>query len=141
MADLSRSAQPQHGAGPLGRVLVIDDDANMRHMIVTYLGEHGCQAVGVADGDAARQQLEGRTFSLVVVDVQLGRQDGFDVLRRIRERSDVPVIMITGQRHDEIDGVVGLELGADDYVAKPFNLRELLARARATLRRQELVAF
>jgi DNA-binding response OmpR family regulator len=74
----------------------------------------------------------------VVLDAQLGKRDGFDVLREIRARSDVPVIIITGARPHEIDRIIGLELGADDYLAKPFNLRELLARARAILRRQEM---
>jgi DNA-binding response OmpR family regulator len=74
---------------------------------------------------------------LVILDLRLGQEDGFDLLREIRSRSDVPIIIITGDRRDEIDRVVGLELGADDYLTKPFSLRELLARIRAVLRRQE----
>jgi len=74
---------------------------------------------------------------LVILDLRLGHEDGFDLLREIRSRSDVPIIITTGDRRDEIDRVVGLELGADDYVTKPFSLRELLARIRAVLRRQE----
>jgi DNA-binding response OmpR family regulator len=73
----------------------------------------------------------------VILDLRLGHEDGFDLLREIRSRSDVPIIITTGDRRDEIDRVVGLELGADDYVTKPFSLRELLARIRAVLRRQE----
>jgi DNA-binding response OmpR family regulator len=75
---------------------------------------------------------------MVILDLQLGQTDGLNVLREIRSRSDVPVIITTGHRRDEIDRVVGLELGADDYITKPFGLRELLARIRAVLRRQEL---
>jgi two-component system, OmpR family, response regulator len=74
---------------------------------------------------------------LVILDLRLGQEDGFDLLREIRSRSDVPIIIITGDRRDEIDRVVGLELSADDYLTKPFSLRELLARIRAVLRRQE----
>ena len=73
----------------------------------------------------------------MILDLRLGQEDGFDLLREIRSSSDVPIIITTGDRPDEIDRVVGLELGADDYVTKPFSLRELLARIRAVLRRQE----
>ena len=75
--------------------------------------------------------------SLVILDLRLGQEDGLDLLREIRSHSDLPVIITTGHRRDEIDRVVGLELGADDYVTKPFSLRELLARTRAVLRRRE----
>src|SRR5258708_31412354 len=75
--------------------------------------------------------------NLVILDLRLGQEDGLDLLREIRSRSDVPVIITTGHRRDEIDRVVGLELGADDYITKPFGLRELLARIRAVLRRRE----
>jgi DNA-binding response OmpR family regulator len=85
----------------------------------------------------ARQIARGEP-SLVILDLRLGQDDGLDLLRELRARSDVPVIITTGHRRDEIDRVVGLELGADDYVIKPFGLRELLARIRAVLRRNEL---
>jgi DNA-binding response OmpR family regulator len=75
---------------------------------------------------------------MILLDLELGQEDGLDVLREIRSRSDVPIIIMTGHRSDEIDRVVGLELGADDYIIKPFGLRELLARVRAVLRRQEM---
>jgi CheY-like chemotaxis protein len=81
------------------------------------------------------RQLNGNEVSLVILDLRLGQEDGLDLLREIRSSSDVPVIIITGHRRDDIDRVVGLELGADDYLTKPFNLRELLARVRAVLRR------
>lgn len=122
---------------PLGRVLVVDDDPTMRDLIVTFLRRFGGEAVGIGEADRVMQSIDSGSFSLVVLDVQLGAVDGFDVLRRIRERSDIPVILITGEREHEIDRVLGLELGADDYLTKPFSLRELLARLRSTLRRQE----
>jgi two-component system, OmpR family, response regulator len=87
--------------------------------------------------DVARQLAQAEP-SVVILDLHLGQDDGLDLLRELRARSDVPVIITTGHRRDEIDRVVGLELGADDYVTKPFGLRELLARIRAVLRRQEL---
>ncbi|WP_025293575.1 response regulator [Sphingomonas sanxanigenens] len=129
---------PEPGTLQFGRVLVIDDDPAMREMIATFLSRHNASAVGLGDPDHVVQQIDGGGFNLVILDVQLGDKDGFDVLRRIRERSDIPVIIITGQRQDEIDRIIGLELGADDYLTKPFSLHELLARARATLRRQEV---
>lgn len=135
MSDVVASNRP---TGSLGRVLVIDDDPAMRHMIMTYLDDHNSLAVGLGDPASTLHQIESGGFSLVLLDLQLGTADGLDVLRRIRDVSDIPVIIITGQRQDEIDRVVGLELGADDYIAKPFHLRELLARARAVLRRQEM---
>lgn len=125
-------------SGQPGRVLVVDDDPVMRQMILSYLTEHQCLAVGSTGSDDLSHYLDGSQFSLVILDVQLGQRDGFDVLRQIRGRSDIPVILITGQRRDDVDRIVGLELGADDYISKPFNLRELLARARAILRRQEM---
>lgn len=121
-----------------GRVLVVDDDPAMRQMIITYLERHRCLAVGAGGLEDVAHQATSGQFSLVVLDVNLGERDGFDILRQIRSRSDIPVIMITGERRDEVDRVVGLELGADDYLTKPFNLRELLARAKAVLRRQEM---
>ncbi len=127
-----------HSSPQLGRVLIVDDDLAMRRLIASYLSSHNCLTVELSDPAGILQHVESGGFSLIILDVHLGQKDGFDVLRQVRERSDIPVIMITGQRQDEIDRVVGLELGADDYLAKPFNLRELLARAKATLRRQEM---
>ncbi|MFB0875737.1 MULTISPECIES: response regulator [unclassified Sphingobium] len=129
---------PAEAGGQLGRVLVIDDDAAMRQTICTYLERHQCPTVGLSDPASVIQQIESGAFSMVLLDLQLGQKDGLDILRQIRERSDIPVIIITGERQDDIDRIVGLELGADDYLTKPFHLRELLARARATLRRQEM---
>jgi two-component system, OmpR family, response regulator len=133
-----RAVRPNQPAPQLGRVLILDDDAAMREMIAAYLNSHNCPTVALSEPSAIRGHVESGGFSLIILDIHLGQKDGFDVLRQIREISDIPVIIITGERQDEIDRVVGLELGADDYLTKPFNLRELLARAKATLRRQEV---
>lgn len=122
------------------RVLVVDDDPAMRRLVVDYLGRHGLRAAaasGRQETDRAFAADERNQPSLVVLDLQLGRDDGLDLLRALRARSDVPVIIVTGHRRDEVDRVVGLELGADDYVTKPFGPRELLARIRAVLRRRQ----
>src|SRR5262249_2257104 len=112
----------------LVRILVVDDDSAMREMVVNYLKDHHIAAVGVAGGEEMARPLATNDPSLVLLDLRLGQNNGLDLLREIRLRSDVPVIIITGDRREEIDRVVGLELGADDYVTKPFGLRELLAR-------------
>jgi two-component system OmpR family response regulator len=134
----SRSTSLDQTIAPIGRILIVDDDAAMRHTISTYLERHNCRSVQVSDPKMIMQHVESGSFSVVLLDLQLGQIDGLDVLRQIRDKSDIPVIIITGERQDDVDRIVGLELGADDYVTKPFHLRELLARARATLRRQEM---
>jgi two-component system OmpR family response regulator len=121
----------------IARILVADDDPAMREMMVCYLVDQGMRAVSAASGQELARQFEAFDPSLVILDLRLGLEDGLDLLREIRARSDVPVIITTGYWRDEIDRVVGLELGADDYVTKPFGLRELVARVRAVLRRQE----
>ena len=114
---------------------------SMQQMLVNYLGQHNMRVLPVTRRhDMARELARGEP-SVVILDLHLGQEDGLDLLRELRARSDVPVIITTGHRRDEIDRVVGLELGADDYVTKPFGLRELLARIRAVLRRQELGAL
>src|SRR5580700_11107319 len=119
-------------------VLVVDDDPATRRMVTSYFEEHDVSASSAAGRqDLTRHLAEGEP-SLIILDLRLGREDGLDLLREIRSNSDVPVIITTGHRLEEIDRVVGLELGADDYVTKPFGLRELLARVRAVLRRHEL---
>jgi two-component system OmpR family response regulator len=120
------------------RVLVIDDDPSMQHMLVNYLQQHNINVVSALQKQDVLRQFASSEPNLVILDLRLGQEDGLDLLREIRARSDVPVIITTGHRRDEIDRVVGLELGADDYITKPFGLRELLARIRAVLRRQEL---
>ncbi len=120
------------------RILIVDDDAGMQKMLSDYLSQNGL-SVSVAPGWAdMRQLLDSERFNLVILDMKLGSDDGLEVLRDLRSRSDTPVIITTGHRRDEIDRVVGLELGADDYVTKPFSLRELLARIRVVLRRSDV---
>lgn len=124
---------PPIPAAQLGRVLVIEDDPSARDQIMQPLTQQQCLVVGTMRRDAARH-LQADQFSLVILDV---RRDGFDTLRQVRTRSNVPVILITEARQDEIDRVLALELGADDLLPQPFSVRELIARARAILRRQE----
>lgn len=125
------------GTAKLARVLVVDDDPAMQHMLVSYLEKHNMRVLSASQKQEATRQLIAREPSIVILDLRLGQEDGLDLLREIRSRSDVLIIVTTGHRRDEIDRVVGLELGADDYVTKPFGLRELLARIRAVLRRRE----
>jgi two-component system OmpR family response regulator len=119
------------------RILVVDDDPTMRHMVVNYLDEHNMRAIPASGRQEMAHHFAGSKLDLVILDLRLGEEDGLDLLREIRSGSDIPVIITTGHRRDEVDRVVGLELGADDYVTKPFGLRELLARVRAVLRRGE----
>jgi two-component system OmpR family response regulator len=118
-------------------IVVVDDDPAMRKMIGEYLEDAGLRVSDAADGEALTRLIDRAPPDLVILDLKLGREDGLDLMRRLGERCDVPVIVITGHRRDEADRIVGLELGADDYITKPFGLRELLARIRAVLRRAE----
>ena len=118
------------------RVLLIDDDARLMRMLSEYLGKNGLQTMVRGDGAAGLLASEREPFDAVVLDVMLPDLDGFEVCRRLRAHSDVPILMLTA-RGDLTDRVVGLEIGADDYVAKPFEPRELLARLRALLRRRK----
>jgi DNA-binding response OmpR family regulator len=117
-------------------VLVVDDDSAMREMIAEYLAGEAFQVSAVADGSAMKRVLAEKPVDLVVLDVRLADEDGLELMRG-RESADVPVIVVTGHRREETDRIVGLELGADDYMTKPLSLRELLARIRAVLRRVE----
>ena len=116
------------------RVLCIDDDARLYELLASYLGPNGVTLVHASDGRQGLATLEGDVFDVVLLDVMMPGMDGLEVCKRIRQKSRVPVIMLTA-KGDETDRVVGLELGADDYVPKPFSPRELLARMRAVLRR------
>jgi DNA-binding response OmpR family regulator len=113
---------------------VIDDDARLFELLQSYLDENGIHAVHAVDGQRGLDELARGTFDAVLLDVMMPGMDGLSVLRKLRTRGNVPVIMLTA-KGDETDRVVGLELGADDYLAKPFSPRELLARLRAVLRR------
>jgi two-component system, OmpR family, response regulator len=119
------------------RVLVIDDDPSMKHMLSNYLEQHDMHVTVASQRQDVVRQFAMSEPNVILLDLRLGQEDGLDLLREIRSRSDVPVIITTGHRREEIDRVVGLELGADDYVTKPFGMRELLARIRAVLRRRE----
>src|SRR6516165_5653458 len=132
-SDLSISAADNSPA----RIFIVEDDPVMLRMVGDYVEQHNMRAVPASGRQEMVDHFAAAEPDLVVLDLRLGQEDGFDLLREIRSRSDVPIIIITGDRRDEIDRVVGLELGADDYLTKPFSLRELLARIRAVLRRQE----
>ncbi|MEE8558808.1 MAG: response regulator transcription factor [Myxococcota bacterium] len=117
------------------RVLLIEDDRRLASMVAAYLGENGYD-VDARENAVLGMELAARTpFDAIILDVMLPDLDGFEVCRRLRADSDVPILMLTA-RGEETDRIVGLELGADDYLPKPFNPRELLARLRAILRRQ-----
>jgi DNA-binding response OmpR family regulator len=118
-------------------VLVVDDEPTIREIVVRYLKRDGFRTLEAADGNRAYELFETETPDLVVLDLMLPGVDGLELCRRLRTRSQVPVIMLTA-RGEEADRIVGLELGADDYVTKPFSPRELAARVRTVLRRAEL---
>lgn len=115
-------------------ILLVDDDIALRELVRDYLGNSGFTVIEAGDGTSLRRQLQLHSPDLVILDLMLPNEDGLSLLRWLRETSGPPVI-IASARGDEVDRVVGLELGADDYVAKPFGPRELLARVRAVLRR------
>ncbi|MGZ3481930.1 MAG: response regulator transcription factor, partial [Myxococcaceae bacterium] len=116
------------------RVLCIDDDRRLQELLGSWLGQNGVQVTPAYDGQSGIQALDTSAFDAVLLDIMLPGMDGLEVLRRIRTKSRVPILMLTA-KGDETDRVVGLEIGADDYVPKPFSPRELLARLRAVLRR------
>lgn len=116
------------------RVLLVDDDVRLFDLLSTYLGQNGFHVTSASDGPRGLAALEAGTFDVVLLDLMMPGMDGIEVCRRIRQKSNVPVLMLTA-RGDETDRVVGLEMGADDYIAKPFSPRELVARIKAVLRR------
>jgi two-component system OmpR family response regulator len=115
-------------------VLIVDDDREIRGLLAQYLEKHDFRTTAVADGREMRRVLERSHVDLLVLDLMLPGEDGLSLCRELRGRSQLPIIMLTA-RGEDVDRIVGLELGADDYVAKPFNPRELLGRIRAVLRR------
>jgi DNA-binding response OmpR family regulator len=117
-------------------ILIVEDDRNIGNLVRTYLQREGYSVLWVRSGEDALAELDRHPLSLVVLDVGLPGIDGFEVCRRIRARVETPVIMLTA-RDEEVDRVLGLELGADDYVPKPFSPRELVARVKAVLRRTQ----
>ena len=123
-----------HGMEELDHILIVDDDAEIRRLLAEYLVRNGLRVTAVADGRAMAQALAGGRFDLIVLDLMLPGDDGLTLCRNLRAKSDIPIIMLTA-RGEETDRIVGLEMGADDYLAKPFSARELLARIKGVLRR------
>lgn len=118
----------------LDHILVVDDDRELRSLLAAYLQKQGYRVTAVADGKAMRAAMSSSHPDVVVLDIMLPGEDGLSLCRDLRARSEIPIIMLTA-RTDETDRIVGLELGADDYIPKPFNPRELLARIKSVLRR------
>jgi DNA-binding response OmpR family regulator len=128
----STPADPTHSRE--ARVLLVDDDRELCQMLTEYLNTEHFEVTSVHDGGEALEALRAGGFEILILDVMLPSVGGFDVLRRLGAGNDTPILMLTA-RGDDIDRIVGLELGADDYLSKPFNPRELVARMRAILRR------
>lgn len=123
--------QPPH-------ILIVDDHREIRDALVKYLGKNGMRATAATDAVAMDAAMKGGRFDLIVLDVMMPGEDGLSVCRRLRAQGSIPILMLTALG-DETDRIVGLEVGADDYLPKPFNPRELLARIKAILRRSERV--
>ncbi len=119
------------------KVLVVEDEKNIVDIIVFNLRKEGLEVLSALDGETGLNLALNEEPALVILDIMMPKLDGFEVCKRIREKSQVPIIMLTA-RAEEVDKVVGLELGADDYVTKPFSVRELMARVKANLRRNDL---
>jgi two-component system response regulator CpxR len=120
----------------MDRVLIVDDDVELCELVTEYISSEGFQVEAAADGPRGLERALSGDHTLVVLDIMLPGMNGLDVLRKLRSHSRVPVLILTA-RGDDVDRIVGLEIGADDYLAKPFNPRELLARIRAILRRTQ----
>src|SRR6266446_6660961 len=124
------SLDPVSVQAAAAHVLAVDDDPSVRQTIVDYLGDNEMRVTAIASGREIADVMARETIDLLVLDLRLPGEDGMQIARRLREESGLPIIMLTG-RKDEADRVMGLELGADDYLTKPFSPRELLARSRA----------
>jgi two-component system, OmpR family, phosphate regulon response regulator OmpR len=118
------------------RLLVVDDDAELRELAQAYLKQQGFDVETVADGSQMDAALAARTFDLIILDLMLPGEDGLSIAKRLKGQLNIPIIIVSAQGED-VDRIVGLEIGADDYIGKPFNPRELLARIRAVLRRAQ----
>ena len=121
----------------MAKILVVDDEASIVTMLAYNLKKEGYDVVTADDGEVAIEKFESENPDLLLLDIMMPKMDGYEVCRKIREKSNVPIIMLTA-RADEVDKVVGLEMGADDYVTKPFGNRELIARVKANLRRSDI---
>ena len=116
------------------KILVVDDDSSMRNLLVDYLSQHDFDASAVENSRQITRHMTTEDTDLVIVDLNLGQEDGLQIVRNLSMKSDVPIIIITGDRLEEADKVIGFELGATDYITKPFGLMELLARVKSALR-------
>jgi len=116
-------------------ILIVEDDREISALVARYLSQNGMRSAAVRDGREMDRALRDGRFDLIVLDLNLPGEDGLSICRRLRLTNSVPIIMLTA-RSEDVDRIIGLEMGADDYLAKPFNPRELLARIRAVLRRQ-----
>ncbi len=134
LAVLCRGQQACTMDAETPKILVVDDDAELRELLERYLSGQGFSVSGVEDGPAMDAYLAEYSAELVILDIMLPGEDGLSIARRLRSSHNIPIIMLSA-RGDEVDRIVGLEVGADDYLPKPFNPRELLARIRAVLRR------
>lgn len=121
-------------APPVPHVLIVDDEVDMRELLCDLIESNGLLATAVEDGASMRAELESGCYDLLILDLRLRREDGLTLARNVRASSSIPIMILTG-KGDETDRILGLELAADDYLMKPFNPRELLARVRALLRR------
>ncbi|MGJ8680472.1 osmolarity response regulator transcription factor OmpR [Paraglaciecola sp.] len=122
------------------KILVVDDDMRLRSLLERYLVEQGFQVRAAANSEQMDRYLERENFHLIVLDLMLPGEDGLSICRRLRQKeNDIPIVMLTA-KGDEVDRIIGLEMGADDYLPKPFNPRELLARVKAVLRRKTIEA-
>ena len=121
----------------MAKILVVDDEASIVTMLAYNLKKEGYDVVTAEDGEVALEKFESENPDLLLLDIMMPKMDGYEVCRKIREKSNVPIIMLTA-RADEVDKVVGLEMGADDYVTKPFGNRELIARVKENLRRSDI---
>jgi len=131
-------AQEQDGTrGKAARILLVDDEQPVQKLLSFPLEKEGYEVVPALDGEEALNRFDAERFDLVVLDIMLPKVDGLEVCRRLRAKSSVPIIMLTAKA-EEIDKVLGLEIGADDYITKPFSMREFRSRVRAALRRAEM---
>ncbi|APO77145.1 response regulator protein VirG 2 (plasmid) [Rhizobium etli 8C-3] len=115
-------------------ILVVDDDSSMRNLLVDYLSQNAFQAKAVENSRQLTRQMSAEEADLVIVDLNLGQEDGLQIVRNLSSKSDIPIIIISGDRLDETDKVIGFELGASDYITKPFGLTEFLARVKVAMR-------
>jgi two-component system, OmpR family, response regulator len=136
MSDLG-SHEQEEARGRAARILLVDDEQPVQKLLSFPLEKEGYEVVPALDGQEALKRFENERFDLVVLDIMLPKMDGLEVCRRLRAKSSVPIIMLTAKA-EEIDKVLGLEIGADDYITKPFSMREFRSRVRAALRRADM---